>query len=64
MSKRKNWDRFDEEAEAQATAIRSQRINLGDTAPKGGRHTSRARNRRTAVANSFVLERKAELGII
>ena len=63
------WDATDQEAANQGKAIQDMNRNFGGLRPSvgqavGGRHTTRARNRRTAVANGRRTETFGELGVI
>jgi len=60
------WDEFDAEAEAAGKAINMIRKIGRPTADAstGGRHTTRARNRRTTVANGRRNQTMGELGVI
>ena len=68
MAKRE-WDATDQEAANQGKAIRDMNRNFGGLRPSavqaaGGRHTTRARNRRSVVANARRNAMFGELGVL
>ena len=68
MAKRE-WTKEDEAAEIEGKAIRDMNKNFGGLRPnadnsRGGRHTSRSRNRRCAVATAKRVADFAEIGVI
>ena len=63
----RSWDKFDEEAEKEAKAIRSHKNMLGHRGRSdgavGGKHTSRTRNHSCVVATPIAIERMGTFGI-